>query len=85
MQKIETIKVKRDQVKHQFYCDHCNIYLGETIEYDDGYYPELGEFELSFHTPSGWYRINKCLCDTCRNKLLTEIENTLVSLGFKLQ
>lgn len=75
MEKIETT--------HQFYCDNCNKYLGKTKEYDDGYYPELGKFELKFYLPSGWYKINKYFCDECKEKFLKKVENTLVDLGFE--
>lgn len=33
---------------YHFYCDSCNKYLGFTHECDDGWFPNLGEFELKF-------------------------------------
>ena len=85
MEKLETRPCTREETTHHFYCDDCNKYLGKTEEYDDGYYPELGEFELKFYLPSGWYKVNKCLCDECRQKFLQKVEKTLVELSFEKQ
>lgn len=71
------------QAIHSFYCDHCGIELGSVEEYEDGYYPTLGGFELNWRTPNGWYRLNKCLCDTCRDKYLSDIYSALENAGFK--
>ena len=70
---------------HHFYCDDCNKYLGKSQEYDDGWYQDFGEFKLEFYLPSGWYEVNKCLCDECRQKFLQKVEKTLVELGFEKQ
>ena len=83
MEKLEVNKRTVEDVTHHFYCDECNKYIGETQEYDDGYYPELGEFELKFYFLDDWYEINKCLCDECREKFLNKILLTLTELGFK--
>lgn len=85
MEKLETKTCTREETTHHFYCDDCNKYLGKTEEYDDGWYPELGEFELKFYLPSGWYEVNKCLCDECRQEFLQKVEKTLVELGFEKQ
>ena len=74
-----------EQKTHLFYCDLCGAQLGCTTEYDDGYYEQLGEFELKWYTPNGWYKLHKCLCDTCREKYLTNIYGTLEVAGFKLE
>ena len=63
MEQKETIICAREETTHKFYCDDCNKYLGETHEYNDGWYPNLGEFELKFYLSDDWYFINKCLCD----------------------
>ena len=73
-----------EQKTHLFYCDDCRVPLGCTTEYDDGYYERLGEFELEWHTPNGWYKLNKCLCDTCRDKCLNNIYEMLETAGFEL-
>lgn len=85
MERLETRTCTREETTHHFYCDNCNKYLGKTEEYDDGLYPELGEFELKFYLPSGWHEVNKCFCDECREKFLKKVENTLIDLGFKKQ
>lgn len=83
MEKIE-VKIKTiEEATHYFYCDDCNKHLGETHEYEDGWYQNLGEFELKIYMPDGWYKINKCLCDDCRNKFLKEVEQKIIELGFK--
>ena len=66
MEKLETRTCTIEETTHHFYCDDCNKYLGKTEEYDDGWYPELGEFGLKMHLPSGWYEVNKCFCDEYR-------------------
>lgn len=79
MEKIEKIIRTVEDVTHCFYCDDCNKYLGESKEYDDGLYRELGEYELHF----GNCYIKKCLCVECREKLIEKIDNALMELGFK--
>lgn len=85
MEKKETITRTVEETTHHFYCDDCNKYLGKTEEYDDGYYPQLGQFDLKFHIPKGWFEVEKHLCDDCKEKFLTKVENTLLGLGFKKQ
>ena len=83
MEKIEKVIRKREEYNHRFYCDNCDKYLGVTEEYDDGYYPKLGEFELSFYLPDGWYKVEKCFCEECRKNYLEKLINNLKELGFK--
>ena len=79
-----TISTRLKEVSsHSFYCDNCGKYLGVTEEYEDGWYEELGECELSFHLPDGRYRDKKCLCDDCKEKYLAELSNSLKRLGFE--
>ena len=85
MEKLETRTCTREETTHHFYCDGCDEYLGETHEYDDGWYPDLGEFELKFFVNGNWYEINKCFCDECKEKFLQKVEKTLVELGFEKQ
>lgn len=85
MEKVESRICKREEFIHHFYCDDCNKYLGKTEECDDGWYPDLGEFELKFFVNSSWYEINKNLCDECKEKFLAKVENTLIELGFEKQ
>ena len=83
MEKLESKTYSIERVTHRFYCDDCNTYLGKSEEYDDGYYQDLGEFKLKMYLPSGWYIVEKCLCNECREKFLKKVENTLKELGFK--
>lgn len=82
MEKINSITKEIEDYEHSFYCDECGEYLGTTEEYDDGWYDTLGEFELSFNI-DGWYKVNKCLCDDCADKFLSNLKNHLESIGFK--
>ena len=83
MERIKnTTRIKEDLI-HHFYCDECNNYLGKSTEYDDGYYTELGKFKLDFKLPSGWFTIENCLCDECKEKYLKIVEKELIKLGFK--
>lgn len=83
MEKTVTQIKKVEQKTHFFYCDHCGAQLGCVTEHSDGYYTTLGEFKLHWNTPNGWYQLNKCLCDTCRDKYLSEICAILETIGFK--
>lgn len=83
MEKSETKIRKKEETIHHFYCDGCNKYLGETEEYDDGWYTKLGEFELKFYVAPGWYEIDKCFCDKCRENFINKVKNTLIDLGFE--
>ena len=83
MEKVITEIRKKEENKHQFYCDNCNKYLGETQEYEDGYYPKIGEFELSFYLPDGWYKVEKCLCEECKNNYIDKLRDVLKSIGFE--
>ena len=85
MEKATTETITTTKTTHHFYCDHCNIHLGSSKEYNDGYYEEFGEFELKMYTPRGWYSLDKHLCDECREEFLNEFYNTLETIGFKLE
>ena len=82
MDKIKATTKKVEGYEHSFYCDECNEYLGTTEEYDDGWYEELGEFELSFYIDD-WYRVKKCLCHNCTVNFLSNLKNHLENIGFK--
>ena len=82
---MDKVEVKQHVVEdriHHFYCDHCNDYLGETREYDEGWYPKLGEFELKIFLLDGWHTSKKCLCDECKIKYSRKVANVLQELGF---
>ena len=80
----QTKEIKKEFIiyEHSFYCDECHKYLGTSQEYDDGWYKDIGDFELKIYI-DGWYRIKKCLCDDCRKHLVTELNIRLINMGFK--
>ena len=82
MEKIEETTRTVKNIKHHFYCDECNKYLGSSTEYDDGYYETFGDVGFKFYIDS-WYRIKKCLCDDCRNKFLDNLKYVLKNIGFE--
>ena len=84
MEKVETKIIQVENRKHYFYCDECNKYLGVSEEYDDGYYERYGDFELKFYV-DGWYRVNKCLCASCREDFVNNLKESLFSIGFKFE
>ena len=83
MDKIETRTQTIEQRRHYFYCDHCDTYLGMSEEYEDGWYYKFGEFAMNWNTQSGWYSVEKCLCNKCKEKYLSEVYTALEQLGFK--
>ena len=83
MDKIEIQTKTVEQRYHRFYCDHCGTHLGTSRECDDGYYKSFGDFALDIHTPAGRYYIEKCLCNQCIEKYLSELYTALDQLGFK--
>ena len=83
MEKIETIIREIKEQEHQFYWDCCNEYLGTRAEYSDGYYPKIGEFELKIYLPDGWYKVEKCFCEECKEKYLSKLKNVLNELDFE--
>ena len=82
MKKTETKQELIDINTHKFYCDNCNKFLGESVEYEDGYYEEYGEFYLHIFIDD-WYKLNKHLCNDCRIKFLSNIKQTLKQIGFE--
>ena len=82
MEKAKEIIREIKTYEHSFYCDECNKYLGTSQEYDDGWYEDIGEFELKFYIDS-WYCINKCLCDDCRKSFIENLKVTLKNIGFE--
>ena len=83
MEKSEIYEKTIKCVSHTFYCDKCNQLIGRVEEEEDGYYKDLGEYELSFHIPKiGWFGLNRHLCDECKIKLTEEVKQTLLNLGF---
>ena len=84
MEKETTRTITTTETTHHFYCDNCDTYIGSSEEYDDGWYEELGEFELQMYTPLGWWKIHKCFCKECRDDFLEEFYISLNKMGFML-
>lgn len=84
MEKVETKIIQTEDRRHHFYCDNCGRYLGNTVEHWDGYYAELGKFELQMYVPRGWYKLKKCFCNNCKDKFLDNVYASLETAGFKL-
>lgn len=82
MEKTEIQIVNTEKITHKFYCDNCKKFLGESIEFDDGYHKRYGEYEENVHLSSGWYKLKKNLCDDCKSKLQENIVKTIKQLGF---
>lgn len=85
MHKTRTAKYEVEETIHQFYCDVCDEFLGESQEYEDGYYEKHGEYEIKFYMEptKTWYHLKKCLCKTCRDKFNTRLTTQIEEMGFK--
>ena len=83
MEHVEHMTGTKTFTTHKFYCDDCGEFIGSATEWDDGWYRELGEFDLKFHTPLGWYKLKKTLCDSCKEKVLNKLVYTLIEVGFE--
>ena len=71
MEKVVSKIKKINEHTHKFYCDICETFLGESKEFSDGYYFELGEFEQSVCINDvGWYKVKMNLCEECRKKYI---------------
>lgn len=81
MKKTVTEVVEVEETRHEFYCDECDKYLGTSYEYDDGWYNELGRFELKCNI-NGWLRLEKCLCDKCKYEFVNKVRANLLDIGF---
>ena len=82
MDQIKHKKVENIVNIHEFYCDGCGGYLGKSEEYDDGYYPNPYNFNLSLNTTQ-WFRIRRDFCPECKEKFLSKLNDFLQECGFK--
>lgn len=85
MEKIETIITTIEKNYHQFYCDECGSFIGESFEYEDGYYQEQGEYTIKtfIEAKDTWFKLRKCYCDKCKDKFTNNFVEILENLGFK--
>ena len=63
----------------EFYCDKCGKYLGITRENEDGYYEEIGEVDMHLYG----LELSGNFCDYCKNRIGSQIEESLTKIGFK--
>lgn len=84
MKKTITEIIEVEENEHEFYCDECGKYIGTSYEYDDGWYDELGEFELACNI-NGWLRLKKCLCDKCAHEFINKVRTVLFDIGFEVE
>ena len=82
MKKIEKQYMKKENIIHKFYCSECEKFLGESIEFEDGYYQEYGNCELAFFFNKTWYKYKNNLCERCRNVFYKCLEDELKLFGF---
>lgn len=84
MKKTITEIVEVEETRHEFYCDRCGKHLGVSYECEDGWYKELGNFELRYFA-NGWMRLKKCFCDKCKYEFMNELRHTLFNAGFAVE
>ena len=83
MDQVKSEEIVKIKITHNFFCDGCNKLLGSSVEYEDGYYDHIGEYEHTvFFKHVGKFTINKCLCDNCRLALDKKIQQSMEDLGF---
>lgn len=84
MERIKTEIIETEEKKHIFYCDNCKEKIGESIEWDDGYYEEIGEYEETYNTINvGHYQLKLHLCDKCKIVYNDKIIEAITKIGFK--
>lgn len=81
MEKVRTRQITKIQATHEFYCDECGKFIGEAIEFDDGYVPTLGRCEWKANIGT-WYRLKRNLCDGCKDIVEKRIVKALENIGF---
>ena len=84
MEKIKPVEETTIKTVHEFYCDLCGKFLGDSTEDDsDGYFDDIGQH--SWEICMGDYLLKKegHYCDDCWEKADVEIKDTLIKLGFE--
>lgn len=83
----KTREEERVEIIHEFYCDKCGAFIGESDEYDDGWYEEPGEYSWDIRGAAGTWNMKGHYCQACFEKVnyqvVSTIGNTLKALGFK--
>jgi hypothetical protein len=82
MDKIETKEIKVEKVYHNFYCDHCEKFLGTRIEADDGYYIEPDGRDVRMTMPFDRSKeFVALLCDDCIKEFRDKLDSTIISIA----
>ena len=82
----KTIPEKRTVTsnRHLFYCDGCGVFLGESAEYEDGYYANIGDYTWKYYDKScDWLEERGNYCPECQAKVAHQIMSALGNLGFR--
>ena len=82
MGKVEEKKVEVKRKNHKFYCDRCGEYLGESKEYYDGYYAEIGYIVQRVVINKKQYLYKRHLCDKCKENFYEDLGNAIEMIGF---
>lgn len=81
MEEIKKVEITTERMEHHFWCDEFGGYMGHTDEFDDGYYPRLGEYEFKFYLDD-WYKLEKTICPACYVKYFDKVRESLFKAGF---
>lgn len=81
--KIIPIKRTITENKHQLFYDECGQFIGESYEYDDGYYQEFGNYTPDVEINHVGYSLGKLLCDKCEEKAERELLQAIKQLCYK--
>ena len=74
--------VMRCRKIHTFICDGCGEIIGESEEYEDGYYAEIGEYEQKACIDEKWYIHKATYCQECASNKTKAVIAALKSIGF---
>ena len=83
MDKLIEEKTEKTVRKHIITCDNCNEEIVTSEEYDDGYYWQPAELEISVDGLKNELKYTRMLCDKCYIEIQNKIEKELCSLGFE--
>ena len=89
MERIDDNFIRTNRPVHRQYCDECGQCIGNSVEYEDGYYERYGEYELKVyvgcpedHPYKDWYHYNKQLCKKCQTIKTDRFLEILEKFGF---
>lgn len=82
MEIIKHKTIEKEEIKHEFYCDECNKFLGQSTEYDDGFYIRYGAIEHRIYARGNYYVLKMHLCDECHKKKMNKVFETLEKVGY---